>query len=113
MAVYKRTYKGYEGGLTPEWSRFMILPRYSSARLFQSKFLLMFLVACAIYPIGAAGFIYIAHNLSFLKALNVPAGNLLDVNEKFFCLFLQFSSNDGVLADGDCGAQSGVSRFDE
>ena len=40
---------------------------------FNPKFLLMFLVACAIYPIGAAGFIYIAHNLSFLKALNVPA----------------------------------------
>jgi ABC-2 type transport system permease protein len=97
MAVYKRTYKGYEGGLTPEWSRFMILPRYSSARLFQSKFLLMFLVACAIYPIGAAGFIYIAHNLSFLKALNVPAGNLLDVNEKFFAFFCNFQATMAFL----------------
>lgn len=90
MAVYKRTYKGYAGGLTPEWSRFMILPRYSYARLFQSKFLLMFLAACAIYPVGAAGFIYIAHNLSFLKALNVNAGNLLEVNEKFFVYFCNF-----------------------
>ncbi len=90
MAVYKRTYKGYSGGLTPEWSRFMVLPRFSYARLFQSKFLLMFLVACAVYPIGAAGFIYISHNLSFLKALNVNAGNFLEVNENFFLYFCNF-----------------------
>lgn len=90
MAVYKRTYKGYSGGLTPGWSRFMILPRYSYARLFQSKFLLMFLAACAIYPIGAAGFIYIAHNISFLQALNPQMGNFLEVNEKFFVYFCNF-----------------------
>ncbi len=95
MAVYKRTYKGYAGGLTPEWSRFMILPRFSYARLFQSKFLLMFLAACALYPIGGAGFIYIAHNLSFLKALNINAGQFLDVNEKFFVYFCNFQ---GALA---------------
>jgi ABC-2 type transport system permease protein len=95
MAVYKRTYKGYEGGLTRQWSRFMVLPRYSFARLFQSKFLLMFLAACAIYPVGAAGFIYIAHNVSFLKALNPQAGTLLDVNERFFVFFCNFQ---GTLA---------------
>jgi ABC-2 type transport system permease protein len=92
MAVYKRTYKGYQGGLTPEWSRFMILPRYSFARLFQSKFLLMFLGLCALYPVGGAAFIYIAHNVSFLKALNPQAGGLLDVNEKFFVYFCNFQS---------------------
>ena len=92
MAVYKRTYKGYEGGLTAQWSRFMILPRYSFARLFQSKFLLMFLALCAIYPIGAACFIYVAHNVSFLKALNPNAGDLLEVNEKFFVYFCTFQS---------------------
>jgi ABC-2 type transport system permease protein len=92
MAVYKRTYKGYEGVLTPQWSRFMILPRYSYARLFQGKFLMMFLAACAIYPVGAAAFIYIAHNVSFLKAINPQAGNLLEVNEKFFVYYCNFQS---------------------
>jgi ABC-2 type transport system permease protein len=92
MAVYKRTYKGYDGGLTAEWSRFMILPRYSYSRLFQGKFLMMFLVACAIYPIGSALFIYVAHNVSFLKALNPNAGNFLEVNEKFFVYYCNFQS---------------------
>lgn len=97
MAVYKRTYKGYAGGLTPQWSRFMILPRYSYARLFQSKFLLMFLALCAIYPIGAAGFIYIAHNVSFLKAINPQMGNFLEVNETFFLTFCNFQATMAYL----------------
>jgi ABC-2 type transport system permease protein len=97
VAVYKRTYKGYAGALTPQWSRFMILPRYSYARLFQSKFLLMFLALCAIYPIGAAGFIYIAHNISFLKALNPNAGDLLEVNEKFFVYYCNFQATMAFL----------------
>src|SRR5271168_4738329 len=97
MAVYKRTYKGYAGGLTPGWSRFMILPRYSYARLFQSKFLLMFLAVCAIYPLGAAGFIYIAHNVSFLKALNLQMGNFLEVNEKFFVYYCNFQATMAFL----------------
>ena len=68
MAVYKRTYKGYDGGLTPQWSRFMILPRYSYARLFQSKFLLMFLAVCALYPIGATGVLFVERK-QFKRAL--------------------------------------------
>jgi ABC-2 type transport system permease protein len=95
MAVYKRTYKGYSGGLTPQWSRFWILPRYSYSRLFQSKFLLMFLAACSIYPVGGAAFIYIAHNMSFLKALNIGGGQFLEVTEKFFVYFCNFQ---GALA---------------
>ena len=29
MAVYKRTYKAYSGGLTAEWSRWMVIPRFA------------------------------------------------------------------------------------
>ncbi len=89
MAVYKRTYKGYSGERTPTWSRFMILPRYSFARLFRSKFLLLFYLACFIYPLGCVGYIYLAHNLSFLKAFNVSS-NLLVVDQNFFILFCSF-----------------------
>ena len=68
----------------------MILPRYSYARLFQSKFLIMFLVACFFYPLGCAGFIYLSHNLSFLKTFNVQAGKLLDIDAKFFITYCSF-----------------------
>lgn len=87
MAVYKRTYKSYSGPLTSTWSRFTILPRYSYARLFQSKFLIMFMVACFFYPLGCGVFIYLAHNLSFLKTFNIPASNIVEINGKFFYVF--------------------------
>lgn len=97
MAVYKRTYKGYSGDLTPSWSRFLILPRYSYARLFQSKFLIMFLVACFFYPLGCAGFIYLSHNLSFLKTFNLQVGNLLSIDGKFFLTFCGFQGGMAYL----------------
>ena len=97
MAVYKRTYKTYSGPTTPAWSRFMILPRYSYARLFQSKFLIMFLVACFFYPLGCAAVIYISHNLSFLKTFNVQAGNFIDINAKFFYVFATVQAVFGYI----------------
>ena len=96
MAVYKRTYKGYSGPLTPEWSRFLVLRRYSFARLFQSKFLIMFMVACFFYPLGCAAFIYLAHNLSFLKTFNIPAGRLP-------CVVPAFVAAGKALADVSSG----------
>jgi ABC-2 type transport system permease protein len=90
VAVYKRTYKGYSGTLTPEWSRFLILTRYSYSRLFQSKFLILFLSGCFFYPLGAALFIYLSHNLSFLKTFNIQAGDIFDINPRFFLFFCNF-----------------------
>src|ERR1700732_5094298 len=72
VAVYKRTYSAYEGSITPGWSRFLILPRYSFARLWQSKFLVMFFMACFFYPLGCVGYIYLANNLSILSSFGIP-----------------------------------------
>ena len=87
MAVYKRTYVAYQGSLTPVWSRFLILPRYSFARLWQSKFLVMFFMACFFYPLGCAGYIYLANNLSILNSFGVPAGNFIKVEPSLFLYF--------------------------
>lgn len=87
MAVYKRTYAAYEGSLTPAWSRFLILPRYSFARLWQSKFLVMFFMACFFYPLGCVGYIYLANNLSILSSFGVPVGNFIKVEPSLFLYF--------------------------
>lgn len=97
MAVYKRTYKGYAGARTPEWSRFLILPRYSYSRLFQSKFLMLFLAACFFYPLGAILFVYLSHNLSFLKLFNLQVANILEINPHFFLLFCNFQGSMAYL----------------
>jgi ABC-2 type transport system permease protein len=87
VAVYKRTYAAYEGSLTPAWSRFLILPRYSFARLWQSKFLVMFFMACFFYPLGCVGYIYLANNLSVLSSFGIPVGNFIKVEPSLFLYF--------------------------
>jgi ABC-2 type transport system permease protein len=89
VAVYKRTYAAYEGSLTPAWSRFLILPRYSFARLWQSKFLVMFFMACFFYPLGCVGYIYLANNLSILSGFGIPTplGQFLKVEPSLFLYF--------------------------
>ena len=87
MAVYKRTDVAYEGSLTPTWSRFLILQRYSFARLWQSRFLVMFFMACFFYPLGCIGYIYLANNLSVLSSFGVPVGNFIKVEPSLFLYF--------------------------
>ncbi len=97
MAVYKRTYKGYEGRLTPEWSRFLILPRYAWESLFKQRFLLIFFVICFFYPVGCAIFLYLNANLGALASLVPGAGKMtgMDIGGRFFYLF---TSIQGALA---------------
>jgi ABC-2 type transport system permease protein len=89
MAVYKRTYKGYEGQLTPEWSRFLILPRYAWASLFKQRFLLILFVVCFFYPIGCAVFLYLNANLAALASIIPGAESMkgIDIGGLFFNLF--------------------------
>lgn len=86
MAVYKRTYKPYTGVMTPEWSRFLILPRYAWKTVFQTRFILILYVLCFFYPVGAAIAIYLNHNLSFLgQFMPLPkTGGLFEVSGSFF-----------------------------
>jgi ABC-2 type transport system permease protein len=95
MAVYKRTYTPYEGPLTPAWSRFLILLRYSYKGVWQSRFLTIFRIAALFYPIGLGAYIYIANNLSFLTALRIPAGQFLQVTPS---VFLYYCWVQGALA---------------
>jgi ABC-2 type transport system permease protein len=97
MAVYRRTYKAYEGALTPAWSRFLVLPRTAYPYVMDSKFLVAFRMACWFYPVGCAAFIYLTHNLSFLTALNIPATQMLKVNANFFRYFCGFQGSLAVL----------------
>jgi len=90
MAVFKHSYKGYDGLLTPTWSRFLILPRYAFEELRRKRFYSMFFLVSMIAPIVYALIIYVEHNLSVLKMLNVR--NLIDINPHFFLNFLGVQS---------------------
>ena len=87
MAVYRRNYKPYSGRLTPEWSRCLVLFRYSRRNVFRSKFLTGLFVVCFFYPLACLFMIYLAHSAGFLRQLGVPAG-VLTIDNKFFFHFI-------------------------
>jgi ABC-2 type transport system permease protein len=94
VAVYRRSYTAYSGPLTPAWSRFLVLFRYSRRKLFRSKLQTALFVFCFFYPLACLLMIYLAHNLSFLESL----GNVrspLSIDNKFFFIFIDVQ---GVLA---------------
>jgi len=78
VAVYERTYRSYAGRLTPERTRFLVLPRYAYEEVFRSKLFIAFLVLCWIYPLGLAGLIYLPHNLKFLNVINADSSVVAD-----------------------------------
>ena len=94
MAVYRRTYTTYSGAMTPAWSRFLILFRYSRRNLFRSRFQTGFFVACFFFPAMCLIAIYLAHNLSFLQKLGAPT-QIVVIDTRFFYYFVNVQ---GVLA---------------
>ncbi|MGH9660390.1 MAG: hypothetical protein ACRD96_17705 [Bryobacteraceae bacterium] len=92
MAVYKKTYRGYDGPLTPEWSRFLVLPRFLFEEMQRSRFLSLFFVGTFIFPLLSAVFIYLHHNLSALAMLELNPSKLLPIDERFFLFFLGMQS---------------------
>jgi len=94
MAVYKKTYRPYEGELTPSWSRFLVIPRYAFEELHGKRFLTIFFLASFIYPLICALIIYVQHNASALSLLGVQQGarGLISINVTFFMSLLGWQS---------------------
>lgn len=93
MAVYKKSYRPYQGPLTSPWSRLMVIPRYALSDLHRSRFLNTFFIATLIYPLICALLIYIQHNASVLQLLNAQsASKLISINVTFFLTLLGWQS---------------------
>jgi ABC-2 type transport system permease protein len=88
MAVYRRNYKPYSGRLTAEWSRCLVLFRYSRKNLFRSKFLTGLFVVCFFWPLLCLIMIYLAHSASFLAELGIPS-QVLSIDNIFFFNFMR------------------------
>ena len=85
MAVYKKTYRPYDGALTASWRRLLVIPRYAFEDLHRSRFLTFFYLASFLYPLIAALIIYVEHNVDALKLLNIDgASRLIEIDSGFF-----------------------------
>lgn len=97
MAVYEHTYKPYAGPLTPEWSRFLIIPRHAYSDVFKSKLFTGFFALCFVCPLVMAILIYLRHNVAALAVLNLKPGDLSSINAGFFQFYAAFQSGLGFL----------------
>jgi ABC-2 type transport system permease protein len=86
MAVYKQSYHGYAGELTPLWPRFLIVSRYAFQNAFLSRPLTAFFVLCFFFPLGCALALYINHSQRLLAFFH--ASSLFAVDPSFFFHFL-------------------------
>jgi ABC-2 type transport system permease protein len=93
MAVYKKTYRPYEGPLTASWSRFLVIRRYAFEDLRRSRFLTFFYLACFLYPLIAGLILWVEHNTSALKLFNLDsASRLVPVDAGFYMTLLGWQS---------------------
>jgi ABC-2 type transport system permease protein len=89
VAVYKRTYKVYDGPLTPTGSRFLVLSRYSAASLFESRFFTIFMMLCIVPLVIGALTIYFVHSTTAQLLLGMHLSSSDLINNIWFWGFLQ------------------------
>ena len=97
MAVYEQTYKPYTGPLTPEWSRFLIIPRHALRGVFNSKLFVAFFAICFIPLLVELILIYLRHNVGVLTAFNVNVKELIPVDAWFFNTFVNIQNSFAFL----------------
>jgi len=89
MAVLERSYKRYEGALSPEWSRFLIIPQHAFRNVFRSKIFTGLYAMSFVVPLAFAILIYLRHNAEALAILQLNVVNALPINEQFFQVFVE------------------------
>src|SRR5256886_402209 len=88
MAVLERAYKRYAGALSPEWSRFLIIPRHAFRDVFRSKLFTGFYALSFMAPLVFAILIYLRHNAEALAILKLDIVNVLPIDATFFQTFV-------------------------
>jgi ABC-2 type transport system permease protein len=93
MAVYEQTYKQYLGKLTPEWSRFRIIPRHAFRDVFRSKLFTAFFIVCFVPLLVEAILIYLHHNVNALALLKINVRELIPIDAFFFQTFVNLQAS--------------------
>ncbi len=97
MAVYEQSYKPYTGRLTPEWSRFLIIPRHAYRAVFNSKLFIAFFAICFLPLLVEAILIYLRHNFGALAAMSINVRELIPVDGFFFETFVNIQMGFAFL----------------
>jgi ABC-2 type transport system permease protein len=97
VAVHKRAYRPYEGPLTAERGRFLVLPRYGLLELFESRLLTVFFVLCFVPILIAASAIYLANSPAARALLEMSPPSEFVRKPDFFFAILTFQGGLAFL----------------
>jgi ABC-type transport system involved in multi-copper enzyme maturation permease subunit len=100
MAVVDRAWHGYQGRLTPERWRFLVLPRFAWGDIFRSRLLTAYYVLCCLVPVVFALLIYVRYNLGFLETFGIQAQNIdqaIPIDSRFFATFFSIEAGMGFV----------------
>jgi ABC-2 type transport system permease protein len=97
MAVFEQKYKPYVDELTPNWSRFFVIPRYAYKEIFQSRIFLALFVSCFVYPLACMLIVYLHHNATALEMLRLPITQVIPIDLDFFYYFVVVQSTFGFF----------------
>jgi hypothetical protein len=97
VAVHKRAYRPYEGPLTSERWRFLVLPRYGLLELFESRLLTVFCVLCFVPILVGAAAIYMASSPAARALLEMSSAPDFVGKPEFFFATLTFQGGLAFL----------------
>lgn len=97
MAVYRRTFKVYQGPLTASWARFAVLTRYSLSTLFSSRFFTVYFVICFIPILVGIAYIYLAHSATAKMLLGVQYEGSWGINNIWFAMMHRVQTGFGFI----------------
>lgn len=103
MAVYRRGYQRYQGPLTGEWSRLLVLPRFAWQQLMQQRLVAIFFVIATFWPVACALFVYLSHHLELLQGFGDGVGKLLQINGEFFFVFMNAQAVFAIILSAFAG----------
>src|SRR5262249_5166036 len=97
MAVYKRGYQRYQGALTSQWNRWLVLPRFAWEGLMQQRLVVILFVVAVIWPLACAVFVYLSHHTELLQGFGPQASRLLTIDSEFFVVFMDAQSVYAII----------------
>jgi ABC-2 type transport system permease protein len=84
MAVYERSWRRYDGMLTPVRGRFQVLTRYALKNAFSSRIFTAFYAAAFLPSVAGLFLVYFSHNLGLLQQLGLTEEFMGGLTMSFF-----------------------------
>jgi len=84
MAVYERSWRTYDGPLTPLRWRFLVITRYALKDAFSSRLFTAFYVGCSLPTLVGIFLVYLSHNVGLMEQIGIPPEVLRSLTMAFF-----------------------------